>query len=1762
MSAPTTTNIATNVHSLMAQFSKSGLPSTESPLSQRPCLDTALCLSTITSQQPRLTEAGPAPPSSPPRIPSPLTPTAIESLIVHRKHFTVPVPDGNELIEDTAQLVYCARLLDKARIEAGSTWPPPPSTDLLSKTQDNHQEWIQYMEENPLEKDHISNLTRRMASKFLAEPTDDPDIIREVVLIGPLLERDHHRQLVMIFVQKFQRSALLDINLLLGLAQLTRDRPANSLSSEDLIRIIKSLRMRLEEAARKDTGDAIHLTFAISIVLTTLATCLPTNQSRVELESLFKILSALRKHKDPLIKYQARYGWQLLLSILDPRTVDGGPVLNRGMRSLYQRLRNLLQSFSRKPWFQDVQNAKGFVQRRLLTDFYKLFCQGPGASNTDFQWHVCQLLGELSMNPTLDDATRHRTLIFLLEFAKGKGVLNSGPVVRRWAWTILQHISEQPVTSASTCGSQGICNEAVMEKKQGLILSLGARTVKPFNLAHPLTSRLSLPTTSPLLHKVNTDPDIEFAIDRLLRQQSRMYDRRAIYIQLLSKQNIRASEDLVELQVRAREFLASKRKVLLVLGDSGAGKSTFGRRLEDELWRKYKPGGPVPLFIDLKTIDPSDKDMIRQHLEDLGLFTDQQIEDLRQSRQFILICDGYDEYHHWTNLHSENHFNRPRNWKVKMIVSCRTQYLGPNYRNYFEPDIGTLGNPNFSNTSDQFEEAVIVSFRSSQIKEYVELFTQALKTEEYLHMEPAWSMEQYMGRLRSIRHLMELAASPFMLKMILDVLPRVAETTTKMTRVELYDRFVELHFESEHRRLSQQHSSGKMNKDVLSAFTLLKTHELIDLGLDFSKRLSHFILKDQKGMNSVSYSDVMDGGTWKNAFFGPDGLAKLLRQSAPLVCRENRQDARQLIRHRFRLSRKRNSYEFSHRSMLEYFYSCLIFDPRGHGTCLDLAKCLESSAHPEPIVHHPLGQVNIVSELSIVQFLAERVADHDDFKHHLQAIVQMSKAEAAASQAASNSITILVQAGVNFNGADLAGIRIPGADLTGGQFDSVCFQGADLTHTNLAKTWLRRANFAGAQMKDVWLGEKSFLTIPTLRSLTASRDGKKVAIGLDDGIIVVYDTQDWQVLSTLKGHSQRVSSLAFSNNSEQLASGSFDKTVRVWCVETGSCVHTFEGLSHRVTFVVFSPDGLQVAAVYHRNTVRIWDAHTGASGPTVNVSRTLYNVRIQWDQLVLEYEEGCVMRWDLVSGAFTRFRGLPTSPTSMAWSPDGRQIAFGSRRGTIKLWSRAMNEFKTLSHGRHDDALSLAFAYSPDGTRLVTGCHYTLYLWDLQAEGNNAVVMEKHTSLVHAAVLSKDGRWVASYDLTGSVILWDGQSGSCLATMDSHIGGVCGVAFLNENELLSGGRQDETVRFWQLDDEAKSRRVELSDAHIKKAYVIDTAYHPTGKYLVTSEYDGSIRRWDAETGASQVFLNLGPGNAYISYSSDGQRLAVSTVNKVVIYDTSKDKWQPIEELEGECLVEYSSCGSRVAIATSTGEIKLRALLQSTGGDRVLKGPVTRSLRLTFSSNGEWLASVNDRDVWVWDLTQVEAPKKFNRSDCVPHDSSFSPCSNTLAIAYTLNISLVDVRTGEERIFQEQRPLYFHRIAWSHCGRWIVASSANLLVLWETDPQGKRLELRKVEMTEAGDLEWSPSTPMEVVIALGTSVSVWRMEEDEHENEALTRLCLVWGSFPNRLVAKDAVFTGAIDLKPAHRTVLLQYGSIDEFGAMVDGIKALLSILTH
>ncbi|KAF9325408.1 WD_REPEATS_REGION domain-containing protein, partial [Linnemannia elongata] len=258
------------------------------------------------------------------------------------------------------------------------------------------------------------------------------------------------------------------------------------------------------------------------------------------------------------------------------------------------------------------------------------------------------------------------------------------------------------------------------------------------------------------------DPaSIEDVLLRLKTNRLLEYNQ-PVYIAPMAKPNLQASDNCaLPLLDKVGEFLAGNGQVMLILGDSGAGKSTFNRYLESILWTSYEIEGRIPLFINLPALKQPDEDLVAKQLRTLG-FSEEQIWDIKQHRQLLLICDGYDESQLTVNLHTTNLFNRPGQWDVKLIVTCRTQYLGPDYRDRFAPK--ATGHYHRS-AYNIFQEAVIAPFSKEQIELYVEKFVPLIPR--------TWAKKDYMDKLTSIPNLMDLVRNPFLLTLALEALPSV-----------------------------------------------------------------------------------------------------------------------------------------------------------------------------------------------------------------------------------------------------------------------------------------------------------------------------------------------------------------------------------------------------------------------------------------------------------------------------------------------------------------------------------------------------------------------------------------------------------------------------------------------------------------------------------------------------------------------------------------------------------------------------------------------------------------------------------------------------------------------------------------------------------------------------------------------------------------------------------------------------------------------------
>ena len=88
----------------------------------------------------------------------------------------------------------------------------------------------------------------------------------------------------------------------------------------------------------------------------------------------------------------------------------------------------------------------------------------------------------------------------------------------------------------------------------------------------------------------------------------------------------------------------------------------------------------------------------------------------------------------------------------------------------------------------------------------------------------------------------------------------------------------------------------------------------------------------------------------------------------------------------------------------------------------------------------------------------------------------------------------------------------------------------------------------------------------------------------------VVEVKTDRVSVVLKGHTARVSCLAFSPDGTRIATASLDSTIKIWETRSGREVLTLRGHTAGVLCVAFSPDGSKIVSGGIDNTARIWDA--------------------------------------------------------------------------------------------------------------------------------------------------------------------------------------------------------------------------------------------------------------------------------------------------------------------------------------------------------------------------------------------------------------------------------------------------------------------------------------------------------------------------------------------------------------------------------------------
>jgi len=1393
-------------------------------------------------------------------------------------------------------------------------------------------------------------------------------------------------------------------------------------------------------------------------------------------------------------------------------------------------------SFKRKcAWYPALRGADALIQNGEFATFKKLVCQAPCRLDPAFQWGVCQRLGEIAANPMWDTTTRHGAVGFLGELYQNDREWGQDVGIKEWILVILMRLSS-PSESALQCKCDctavrsheetwkdrslwtvimrvgllrlsdlfnGIVADTLLQEleasanpQQRTLIQTSREKNTTF---YPLKVAVPSLASSSLLDRVQNKPNVEGTL-RQLREQRLKEQGHAVYIQPQAKASLQASDDQrFALMEKVEEFLEGNQKVFLLLGDSGAGKSTFNRQLECELWHKYKKNfGRIPLHINLPAIEKPEQDMIAKQLRKAE-FTEPEIRELKVHRKFILICDGYDESHQTHNLYMSNRLNQPGEWDAQMAISCRSEYIGIDYRDRFQP-----GDRNTRQEQRQFQEAVITPFTLDQVKDYIEQYVS-------IH-QPLWEAKDYEQALDLIPGLKELVRNPFLMTLSLEVLPRMVDpgehlSATKVTRVGLYDQFIEHWLERGKKRLSEK----ELSPQTKAAFESLIDEGFAQNGIDFLKKLSVAIYKEQDGHPIVRYSRFKDEGSWKKEFF-------------------NREDEKQLLREACPLTRNGNQYRFIHRSLLEYGLALAVFDPndwkeeplpgtysgrRGSAGSAYSFRILRSMKETTPVeqgpdLNSPLAWRYFVDEPSVLQFLTERVQQEPVFKQQLLDCIEHSKTDKKWRTAAANSITILVRAGVQFNRENLRGIQIPGADLSYGVFDSAQLQDADLRQVSLRGAWLRRADLSRAQMGGVQFGEVPYVLLDeSVYSCAYSPDGRSFAVSLDNGLIEIYSTSSMDYIRGLKGHGREVMSIAYSPEGDQIISGSYDGTAKLWDVEAETCTYT---LNHpkAVHSVAFSPLGDTVASA-GSNGARIWEVKTGEcritlAGPDKKISSVVYSpngdlltsdedgdnaVRL-WDvktgiclhiltghsdltsgiacsplggRIAASHVDATIRIWDVETGVCCRVLNCDKLVRSVAFSSQGDLIASAGDDNTARIWDVETGACRQVFRGHWASVKCIAI--SPKGDTIVTiGGNSMVRLWDV-APGGTRQSDRGHDKTVWKAVFSPNGDQVASCSEEGTIGLWDAESGFCRLLSD--ITSIPAIAYSPRGDLLASIGDYNFLRLW---DAETGTCQQLSTSHLKN--IRKVAFSPQGDQVISGHTDGSVRIWDVETGECRfTFTNhTGRVTSIVSSPKCNQVASGSEDSTIRLWDVESGVC--VHTLSGHdysvTSIVYSSRGDLLVSASE--DLTVRVWDVETGDCRRICIGYTEVWDVACSPQGDRVASGYwDEWVKIWDLGTGECLHTLTGHTNNVRRAAFSPKGDRIVTISGETARLWDVASGQCQAETEIEDS-IKCVAWStmpNANCFVTGCDSGSVCMWKVIEEGDKCRLRWHWRSVSGEL---------------------------------------------------------------------------------------------
>ncbi|CAN5787410.1 hypothetical protein BH23PLA1_BH23PLA1_03500 [soil metagenome] len=440
----------------------------------------------------------------------------------------------------------------------------------------------------------------------------------------------------------------------------------------------------------------------------------------------------------------------------------------------------------------------------------------------------------------------------------------------------------------------------------------------------------------------------------------------------------------------------------------------------------------------------------------------------------------------------------------------------------------------------------------------------------------------------------------------------------------------------------------------------------------------------------------------------------------------------------------------------------------------------------------------------------------------------------------------------------------------------------------------------------------------TIERLDLSDDGQRLAIGTQDGRVIVRDVATgrdvWQ-------HQFPGPISALVSSTKALAIGSKQGLHLVRLDREGNGNGNGNGpvfdlpLLGSIGQVQFSADGRRLAACSTvAGTLKVWEIPDDAEPRILplDASEEVEALSLAFapggDSLAVGEGSGGLRTWQVPSGA-----ARPAIPAHrgqlahLAVSDDGRYLLQVTRDGVAQVWN--------LEDGRGPRAVSGRFrpsgAFLPKGAGLVlVDARGDLTVFDPSGRTRRSITFERPnaegrnvpiSSPFEPLVIAPDGRWIASGSPRSPLVcLWNVETGQLVGEpIRGHDDGITDLEFSADGRMLLTASEDGRALLWDLQGNRDQPLHELPHANpeafdapspITAATLSRT---PGTVQVAIGRQDGRLDLWDVSGSRVLPLTRIDGAVQSVLFTPDGRYLAASGDDTQLVLRDLEDPGRPV-----------------------------------------------------------------------------------------------------------------------------------------------------------------------------------------------------------------------------------------------------------------------------